>query len=101
MPQLESADGKRVMELLGHSGELSKLLKSADTKASVLIGSEMNDPALSNLSIVVSHYAASEECIGTLAVIGPVRMNYPKVMAALEFTADRVGVLLREMLESD
>lgn len=101
MPQLESADGKRVMELLGHSGELSKLLKSADTKASVLIGSEMNDPALSNLSIVVSHYAASEECIGTLAVIGPVRMNYPKVMAALEFTADKVGVLLREMLESD
>ena len=101
IPQLASNDGKRVMELLSHSGEISRLLRSAETKASVLIGSETNDPALSNLSIVVSHYAASELCRGALAVIGPVRMDYSKVTAALEYTADKVGELLREMLEFD
>lgn len=101
MPQLTSASGKRVMELLGHSSELSRLIRSAETKASVLIGSEMNDPALRDLSIVVSRYEANPCCCGMLAVIGPVRMNYPKVTAALEYTADTVGRLLREFLEID
>ena len=101
IPQLASANGKRVMELLNHSGELQRLMESAETKVSVLIGSEMNDPALQHLSIVVSRYAATEDCTGTLAVIGPVRMNYPKVTTVLEYTAETVGRLLREFLEID
>lgn len=101
IPCLSSADGKRVMELLGHSSELQWLMQSAETKASVLIGSEMNDPALQNLSIVVSRYAATSGCTGTLAVIGPVRMDYPKVISAMEYTAKSVGQLLREFLEID
>lgn len=101
IPQLTSADGKRVMELLGHSSELQRLIESAETKASVLIGGEMNDPALQNLSIIVSRYAANEDCTGTLAIIGPVRMNYPKVISAMEYVAETVGRLLREFLEID
>ena len=101
IPSLSSSDGKRVMELLGHSSELQRLMKSAETKASVLIGSEMNDPALQSLSIVVSRYAATDDCTGTLAVIGPIRMDYSKVSAAMEYTALAVGRLLREFLEID
>ena len=99
MPELASADGKRVMELLGHSGEISKLLASAGAKASILIGSEINNPALANLSIIVSRYTAGSDCSGALALIGPVRMNYPKITAALEYTADAVGKLLLDLLE--
>lgn len=101
MPELASADGKRVMELLGHSGEIAKLLGTADTKANILIGSEMSDPALSSLSVVVSRYNASPECSGALALIGPVRMNYPRITAALEYTAQAVGELLSELLDSE
>lgn len=101
MPQLTSADGKRVMELLGQSVQLQRLMETAETKTSVLIGSEMNDPALLNFSIVVSRYVANQECTGNLALIGPVRMNYRKVTAALEYTAQTVGKLLGEFLEID
>ena len=101
MPELASADGKRVMELLGHSEELSGLLASAGTKASILIGSEINNPALANLSIIVSRYTAGADCSGALALIGPVRMNYPKITAALEYTAGAVGKLLSDLLEGD
>lgn len=101
MPELASADGKRVMELLGHSGELAKLLSAAGTKASILIGSEINNPALSSLSIIVSHYTATPECTGVIALIGPVRMNYSKIISALEYTAGAVGALLLELLESE
>ncbi len=99
MPELASGDGKKVMELLSHSGELEKLLSAAGTRASILIGSEINNPALSSLSVIASHYTSTPECSGVLALIGPVRMNYPKIISALEYTADSVGNMLSELLE--
>lgn len=98
MPELASADGKKVMELLGHSSELAKLLSTDNNKADVLIGSEIHNPALVNLSFIVTHYRASSECSGALALVGPVRMNYPKMIATLEYVTDTVGTLLGEML---
>ncbi len=101
MPELASADGKKVMELLGHSGELAKLLSAAGTKASVMIGSESNNPAFANLSIIASHYTAAPECTGALALIGPVRMDYPKVISSLEYTAEAVGAMLMGLIEAE
>lgn len=100
MPELESADGKKVMELLGRSGEVSRMLDKSENKANILIGSELNHPALSNLSFVITHYNASPDCSGALALIGSIRMNYPKMTATLEYVADTVGTLLGEMLSS-
>ena len=100
MPELASADGKKVMELMGHSSELSKLLRNAETKASILIGSEIKHLALSSLSIIVTRYIASPECSGELALIGPVRMNYPKIISTLEYVTATVGTLLGELLDS-
>lgn len=100
MPELVSADGKRVMELLGHSGELAKLLSSTGSKPSVLIGSEINNPALSNLSVIAFHYEANSECTGALALIGPVRMDYPRIVSSLEYVAGVVGSMLKDLLES-
>ena len=101
MPELASADAKRVMELLGHTGELTRLLSSAGDRASIMIGSEIHHPALARLSVIASYYTASPDCTGTIALIGPVRMDYPKMTAALEYTAESVGALLTGLLESN
>ncbi len=100
MPELASADGKKVMELLGHSAELSRLLETAGADVSILIGSEINNPALSSLSVIASRYIASDECSGSIAVIGPVRMNYRRIVPVLQYTAQRVGVRLGELIQT-
>ena len=99
IPELASSSGKRAMELLGRSSELSRLIAAADSKAGILIGSELHDPALVNLSIAAAHYMASPECSGSIALIGPVRMNYPKVMSMLGFTAEVIEKLISDMLD--
>ncbi|MBQ5564132.1 MAG: hypothetical protein IIT39_12235, partial [Clostridia bacterium] len=99
MPELASADGKKVMEMLGRSSELTRMLSTKSNRADVLIGSEMRNPAFANLSFIVSHYRASDECSGILALIGPIRMNYPKIISKLEYIAETVGVLLSEILD--
>ncbi len=100
MPELASEDGKKVMELLEKTGELSKLITAAGKGAGVLIGSELHHPALSSLSIIAAQYTAAPECSGTLALIGPLRMNYPKIISTLGYVADVVGEFLSELLDA-
>ena len=99
MPELSSENGKKAMELLSHTRELSKLIDAADSKSGLLIGSELHDPALNGLSIAVTHYTASPQCSGAIALIGPVRMNYPKIISTLEYVAQSVESLLADMLD--
>ncbi len=99
IPELDAADGKKVMELLGHHGELSRLIAAASTRTGVLIGSELTNPAFSCLSVAAVPYTAAPDCTGMLAVIGPLRMNYPRMIASLECVADLVGESLSELLE--
>jgi heat-inducible transcriptional repressor len=63
----------------------------------VFLGTETAMSALSNSSIVGASYGPEEKPIGALAVIGPMRMNYGKVMSVVDFTAETVSQLLAEL----
>jgi len=64
----------------------------------VFLGAETALQALSQSSIVAMSYGPEEQPIGALAVIGPMRMNYGKVMSVVDFTADTVSQLLAELV---
>jgi len=66
----------------------------------VFLGTETAMQALSNSSIVASSYGPEEQPIGALAVIGPMRMNYGKVMSVVDFTADTVSQLLADLAKA-
>lgn len=101
MPELSAENAKKVMEFLGHSSELTEILASDGTKVNILLGSEINHPALANLSIISANYTASSGCSGKLALIGPIRMNYSKAISSLEYVAHTVGTLLSELLDGE
>jgi heat-inducible transcriptional repressor len=63
----------------------------------VFLGAETSHSALADSSVVAMAYGAEERPIGALAVIGPMRMNYGKVMSVVDFTADVVSDLLTEL----
>ena len=63
----------------------------------VFLGAETAMQALSGSSVVAMSYGPEEQPIGALAVIGPMRMNYGKVMSVVDFTADTVSQLLAEL----
>jgi heat-inducible transcriptional repressor len=66
----------------------------------VFLGTETAMSALSNSSIVAASYGPEEQPIGALAVIGPMRMNYGKVMSVVDFTADTVSQLLADLAKT-
>ncbi len=99
MPELDPADGKKVMGLLRKPRELNKLIAAAEAHSGVLIGSELSHPALKNLSIIAANYTAAPQCTGSLALIGPLRMDYPRIVSTLISVADIVGGSLAELLD--
>ena len=99
MPELDPADGKKVMGLLRKPRELNKLISAAEAHSGVLIGSELSHPALKNLSIIAANYTAAPQCTGSLALIGPLRMDYPRIVSTLISVADIVGGSLAELLD--
>jgi heat-inducible transcriptional repressor len=63
----------------------------------VFLGAETALSALASSSVIAMSYGPEEQPIGTLAVIGPMRMNYGKVMSVVDVTADALTQLLAEL----
>jgi heat-inducible transcriptional repressor len=62
----------------------------------VSIGSEHGMQPLAECSIVISPYEVEGEPTGTIAVLGPTRMNYPQALAAVAVVGNRLGRRLSE-----
>lgn len=91
----------RMRELLRTLEDKETLLRLLDrTRGSagmqVFLGAETALAALSGSSVVATPYGPGDTPIGALAVIGPMRMNYGKVMSVVDFTADIMNELLTE-----
>ncbi|HEY4241759.1 MAG TPA: heat-inducible transcriptional repressor HrcA [Kofleriaceae bacterium] len=63
----------------------------------VFLGAETSLAAFETSSVIAVSYGPEERAIGALAVIGPMRMNYAKVMSVVDVTADTVSQLLAEL----
>ena len=90
---------KELFDVLEDRETLSRIIAAANPANStkVLIGDEIPVTQLRSNSVVIAPYKASDKLVGLLGVLGPARMDYPKVISALEFfTAQLSGVLSKD-----
>ena len=99
--ELDQDELRRIMNFLSRPQELSRLLMRQANNLKVLIGEETNQPELSESSVVVSRYAVGGADAGALAIIGPTRMNYGKIISNLEYLSGSVGRMLTELMDSE
>jgi heat-inducible transcriptional repressor len=62
----------------------------------VFLGAETEYAPLADTAIVATKYGSEDRPLGAIAVIGPTRMNYGKVMSVVDFTAELVSQLLAD-----
>lgn len=60
----------------------------------VWIGAETPFSEVADVSVVATPYGPDDRPIGSIAVIGPTRMNYSKVIPLVDFTAELVSGVL-------
>lgn len=73
----------------------SMLLSTMDQPIVVHIGTENNDRSLSDLSIVRAQFTQGYHMIGSLAVLGPTRMQYSKIIGMLHFMQQKLNDMLK------
>ncbi len=98
----EYSDSEKVKNFLSVVTSKEKLVDllatdSENIEINIKIGGEENKEMPSDCSLVTATYSASGVKIGTYGVIGPLRMDYQKVVSVLE----GVGKILEDMLSKN
>ncbi len=100
-PEFADADKMRALfKALEDKYKLVRLLEKSAAAAGikVFIGSENPFFGMQGCSLVVSSYKAGH-VVGTLGVIGPVRMQYKQVIRVVDYTSKLLSRILEERIE--
>ncbi len=92
----EAADVRRLVTALDARAQLVKLLDLAleNKGGRVVVGQEAGDLGGGQLAIVGAAYTAHGLAAGTVGVIGPTRMDYPRVLPLVAATAEAMSQFL-------
>jgi heat-inducible transcriptional repressor len=100
------ADAERMRELFRTFEEKSRLVKILNECVSrdqtlagevrVIIGREHHAPSMQNCALITAPYWVGNEAAGTLGVVGPMRIEYARMMAVVNYMARHIEQLLRE-----
>ena len=97
--QPEFRDVERVKDLLGILEEervvKDLLAAGTDSGMRITIGSENKFSGIKDCSMVQATYRLNGEIVGTMAVLGPTRMEYGKVMAVMNYLHKYLEVILK------
>jgi heat-inducible transcriptional repressor len=90
-----------VMEMLERRVSLLGVLRSALDQRDVYvrIGRENEAPALRSLALVASGYGLPARNLGTVSVIGPLRMDYARAIASVRAAATELSHFVEDVYE--
>lgn len=83
---------KGILELLNKEELMVDLIKECSTSDGLVIriGSENKIEELNECSVVTATYNVNGVNLGSIGVLGPTRMDYPRVIAALEYVRKKL-----------
>jgi len=90
---------RSLFEAFNQKRDILHLLDQAlnATGVQIFIGEESGYEALDQCSVVTSPYGGDGETVGVLAVIGPTRMEYERVIPIVDITAKMLSSALNSM----
>ena len=97
LPEFAAGEGlKEVVNALDEAQSIVRLLDAtlAAKGTSVVVGREAGDLAGGQLSIVGASYTNQGRSAGSIGIIGPTRMDYPKVVPLVTATANAMSSLI-------
>jgi len=88
---------QRILELIDNQKVLIHMLNEygADEKITILIGNETQKELMKNCSLITAKYKIGS-ISGTLGLIGPIRMHYPKLITLVDYIAKEINVLYKK-----
>ncbi len=89
-------DQGEIISFLDHREGLKNLLDSSFSGIHVLFSEEDDDFIIGNSSIISSEFSKNGRVAGHLGLIGPMRIDYKKVIPYVEYFAGKISEMLSE-----
>lgn len=90
-PEFKDIDKIRSLyTMIEEENEIAHLLRHDSQDIKVSIGQENEIEAMQDLSIITASYSLGDEQMGTIALLGPTRMEYSKVISLLNLLSNRM-----------
>jgi len=101
MAYTEMADIAKLRQLFETFSEKQTILNLLDQSLrapglQIYIGKEAGYDALQDCSVITASYSDENEVIGSLAVIGPTRMAYDRIIPIVDVTANMLGSIMKQ-----
>jgi heat-inducible transcriptional repressor len=92
---------RRLLEVLEQRAALLELMRASlvSKRPFVRVGSEFDDPELANVSLVGAPYGLSHRNLGTVSLLGPMRMDYVRAIEAVRSAAHELSRFVEEFYE--
>jgi heat-inducible transcriptional repressor len=92
---------RRLLEVLEQRAALLELVHASllSKRPFALVGSEFQDPELASVSLVGAPYGLRHRNLGTVSLLGPLRMDYVKALAAVRSAAYELSRFVEELYE--
>lgn len=87
---------EEVIKFIERKSELSSLLDDALAGINIRFGEEGGAFAISNSTVVSASYYKNGKPAGTIGIIGPMRLDYRKVIPYIEYLSRKVSHMLSE-----
>jgi heat-inducible transcriptional repressor len=88
---------RQILMLLEEKQRLIEIInRQLDKKIKIYIGSEIHCREINDCSLVVTSYRYKDKSSGRVAVLGPKRMRYAKVVSTLEYLSDLITKMLND-----
>ena len=85
-----------VVQFISHKNELRGLLDDSFKGVKVVFGEEGDRFVIGNSSMIVSKYQKGEQAVGSLGIIGPMRLDYAKIIPYIEYFTEKLSHLISE-----
>jgi heat-inducible transcriptional repressor len=99
-PEFTDVEGmRRILKAFEDKSRIIRLLDmalKAQNTAQIILGPESQLEELQEISLISSTYGREDTVLGVLGVIGPLRMDYARIVPVVEFTAKLLNQLLEE-----
>ncbi|MEH7178809.1 heat-inducible transcriptional repressor HrcA [Neobacillus vireti] len=88
-----------LLQMIDHEEWIYPLIKHNSAGINVKIGTENKNSAMENCSLITATYSVGTESLGTIAILGPTRMEYSRVISLLKFLSKDLTSVLTNLYQ--
>ena len=85
-----------VVQFISHKNEFRGLLDDSFNGIKVVFGEEGDRFVIGNSSMIVSKYQKGKQAVGSLGIIGPMRLDNAKIIPYIEYFTEKLSHLISE-----